>query len=405
MHKKNRSVSDPWITLIALLVTVVGVLAIWDAGYSRAAANGMVIPRELAFQAGYGIAALMAGLLASKVSPDILKRIAPWVAVSATLLLLAVELPGIGKEINFARRWIAFGPITIQPSELCKLSSILLLSWYVFTWKPMTASAQSSLASRLDRFVSYGLRYGWPIVLLIVSFIFLEREKDLGTALILVSALLAILAVSNFRPRVFVVCSTLVVGLCCLLVTKEGYRSDRIQSHLHRWEAGRRDSIGYQTTQSEIALARGGILGVGFGGGRAKHNLPAPTTDFVLATIGEEFGFVGSSICVLLLAALSVRLLWIGLRQRDLFARSVHVGVGTWLGIQTGINVMMVNGTLPPVGVPLPFITYGGSSLLALWVALGVCQSLQGSGSEVVEESSESDRNRGRYGRARLSGA
>lgn len=403
--KDKLTTPDPWITLIALFVTVIGVLVIWDAGFSRAAANGMVLPRELAYQTGFAIVSLVAGFAVSKINRIFWLKALPWMSIASLALLVAVEVPGVGKEINFAKRWIAIGPFTIQPSEIAKIVAIALVSLMVSTWISPALDTYKGWPQKLDAWVSVILRKGWPVGVVAIMFVFLEREKDMGTAAVLVAALMAILFASRLKRTSMVLLSVCTILVAVLLVSKEGYRSDRIVNHAHRWETSRRDSNGYQTTQSEIALARGGLTGVGFGNGRAKHNLPAPTTDFVLATLSEEFGLLGSFVCVGLLGCLSLRLGYIGLRQKDLFSRSIHIGVAVWIAVQSTLNILMVNGTIPPVGVPLPFITYGGSSLLSLWLALGLCQSLQTANRPKLEESHETDRDGWRHGRTRFSGA
>jgi cell division protein FtsW len=396
---------DPWVTLLTLFVTVLGVLAIWDAGYSRAAASGQLFPREMISQTVFGVVAMIAGTVCSRVDRKAWRRLVPWLAGLGLLLMLLVEVPGLGKEINFARRWVAVGSLTIQPSEFIKLSAIFLLSAFLIQLPALNLSVPSAWPRKLDTVVNFVLVKLSPIWIILVSLVLLERQKDLGTAAVVVSSALAILVVSkvNFKIVIAIVCCLAIGGV--ILSSKEGYRANRIANHIHRWDKSNRDNLGYQTTQSEIALARGGLLGVGFGNGRAKHNLPAPTTDFVLATVAEEFGLVGAGICIAILAFLSLRLVLVGLRLKDQFSRYVNVGIGAWIAFQTVVNVAMVNGTLPPIGVPLPFITCGGSSLIALWIAVGICQSLQTVRSEVQEEVDEDNRDRWRNGRTRLSGA
>ena len=119
-----------------------------------------------------------------------------------------------------------------------------------------------------------------------------------------------------------------------------------------------------------------GMIGVGLGEGRAKHTLPAPTTDFILATVGEEFGLVGSLAVIGLLGIITYRLYRTGASHKDMFAKLVLTGTATWIGVQTVVNVMMVNGHFASIGVPLPFFSYGGTSLLAIWMAIGISQSV-----------------------------
>jgi cell division protein FtsW (lipid II flippase) len=147
-------------------------------------------------------------------------------------------------------------------------------------------------------------------------------------------------------------------------------------NHFQRWETQNIDDSGYQTVQSEIAMANGGLNGVGPGAGHAKHLMPATTTDFVMATVAEEFGFLGATAVLTLLGALVIRLLYRASQAQDRFAMLTLTGIAAWLGFQGCVNVLQANGTLPPIGIPFPFVSSGGSSLLALWMAIGVTEAL-----------------------------
>jgi len=193
------------------------------------------------------------------------------------------------------------------------------------------------------------------------------------------------------------------------LVHSQGYRSDRIANHASRWTAQNIDDTSYQTVQSEYGMASGGLLGVGFGNGRAKHVMPAATTDFVLATVGEETGLVGTLAVLALLGGIVWRLVHNARRAPTEFGRLVCAGTAAWIGIQTTVNVMMANAFLPAIGIPLPFISSGGSSLLALWIVFGLCQTVlrpQLAAVAVSEEDADAaGSHRGRDRRARLSRA
>ncbi|RYG38908.1 FtsW/RodA/SpoVE family cell cycle protein, partial [bacterium] len=148
------------------------------------------------------------------------------------------------------------------------------------------------------------------------------------------------------------------------------------------------------------------LTGVGLGRGRTKHIIPAPTTDYVNATIGEETGLVGMSVVLLLLGGIVARLLILARRAEEKFAAYVLFGTAAWLTFQTCVNVMMANATLPSIGIPVPFISSGGSSLVALWLAIGICQGvIRRSTVKVKEEKSETGADGRRYGRTHLSGA
>jgi cell division protein FtsW (lipid II flippase) len=182
-----------------------------------------------------------------------------------------------------------------------------------------------------------------------------------------------------------------VVLLAGVLVVDKPYRLNRFMSHGDRWSETKIDSIGYQTTRSETALAAGGLTGVGFGQGRAKHSLPEPTNDFIMATIGEEIGLVGSLMVMGLLGLIVWRLYHQGVRRVDRFERLFLVGCATWIGVQTVANIVVANGAVPVMGVPLPFFSAGGSSLAALWIAIGAAQAIVMSPNVKVESGSASD--------------
>jgi cell division protein FtsW len=189
-----------------------------------------------------------------------------------------------------------------------------------------------------------------------------------------------------------------------LLVVLEPYRMERILHHGDRWSAENIEGIGYQTTQSEAAMASGGVFGVGLGEGRAKHTLPAPTTDFVMATVAEEAGLVGALTVTVLMGGIVWRMMVLARRTDDRFGKLVIGGVATWVGVQACTNVMMTNGFVPPIGVPMPFVSAGGSSLMALWMALGACQSVLRQGRQEEAESA-SGRDRRWHRRPRVSRA
>src|SRR5262249_19776069 len=153
-------------------------------------------------------------------------------------------------------------------------------------------------------------------------------------------------------------------------------RISRILNHDARWSEENIEGSGYQTTQSEAAMARGGLFGVGLGEGRAKHTLPAPTTDFIMTTVAEETGLVGALIRARPAGGISGRLMWLGRGTSDRFGKLVLGGTAGWIGVQACTNIAMANGFAPPIGVPMPFVSAGGSSLIALWMAVGACQSV-----------------------------
>jgi len=406
--KKTQGRSDHVLTILAFAATLVGLLAVWDSGYARAAASGMLVPRELQSQIAFAFISVFAGVAVSRIRPGNLRRFAFLSLLVVIAGMVVVQVPGLGKEINGARRWIDFKFFTVQPAEFAKLAVILFLGAILAVWKPVRARVAKHWGESLDRVWLPRFARALPAAFIVVTLLMVEHERDLGTMLVVVAAGFGALIVANVDKRLLIGLFVILALGTGLFVFKESYRADRFANHLHRWSDDNVDGPGYQTTQSETALARGGLIGVGLGNGRAKYVLPAPTTDFVLATIGEEFGLIGSLAVIGLIGAIAWRLMAHALAREDVFGRVVLGGVASWIALQTMVNVMMVNGAAPPVGVPLPFVSAGGSSLVALWAAVGVCQSvLCGDPVKVVakEGANETDRDGWRHGRPRVSRA
>lgn len=390
----RRPGPDLLLYVLAAACTVIGLLAIWDSGYARAAVDGKIFPREFLFQSGLSLVAVLFGWGASKVPVNFWKKMAPTGLVLAIFFLLLVEVPGLGVEIGGARRWIGVGSVTVQPAEFAKLAVIVFLAWAFSVRQPWTQPAGlKNFGDRIDRVWIPKIRRGLALLVPVGIVVFLiEKEPDMATAMVCVACMLAMFVIGGVTWKSLMSLGAVGLVLAGGLVMKEPYRLERVTSHAHRWESQYIETVGYQTTQSEIALASGGLIGVGLGEGRAKHKLPAPTTDFILATIGEEFGLIGSGVVLLMLAALTLRLVWLGMGRAVIFDRLVLCGVAVWVGVQATTNVMMANGSFPPIGIPLPFFSYGGSSLIALWLAIGVSQSVlcrQGRAAEASDEASE----------------
>lgn len=370
---------DGWLIGSALAATFLGPLAIWNAGYARAAVNGQALPREFWMQSLWAVVALLLGWGCFQVTAGRWRRLAPW-GMGLTLVLLAlVKVPGIGVEINGAQRWIGAGPLTLQPAEFAKVGCVVFLAWGLARLGAWKKPKVRDVFDRLGRVWLAKVKRGWPYLVVLGACVMIEAEPDLATAMVIVVATFGMLWASPVSLKSVVVVGIFFLSVVGFLVVKEPYRMARITNHASRWSERNIDSIGYQTTMSEMAFASGGLIGTGFGEGRAKHTLPAPTTDFVLTTVGEEFGLVGSLLVIGLLGLIVWRLLLAAARREEVFGRMVLVGVAVWLACQTCVNVMMSNGFFSAIGVPLPFFSYGGSSLIAVWMGLGICASVMAS--------------------------
>ncbi len=365
---------DPVLMGLGILATLVGLLFIFDAGYARSIqSSGSPIPGEFRMQAIYLLASLVVYGIAANIPLNWYQKAAPWLW-GATLMCLAL-VDVIGHEQNEAKRWIKLGPITFQPSEFAKLTVILMLA-AVFAnrtkWKPKPYRDWSEY---LDRNAMPKLKRSWPWWSALAGVVLVEAGKDLGTAAVLLLIILTMFVAGGVSWRSMVLVAALLAVVTVGVVTKQPYRVDRIKNHWQRWNKNVVDDVGFQTTQAERGAAEGKIIGHGIGNGQVKQIIPAPTTDFIMATIAEETGLVGSAVVIALLAGICARLLAMSQRAPDRFGALILAGSAGWIGVQTCTNVMMANATLPAIGIPIPFISSGGSSLIALWLMLGVSQS------------------------------
>ncbi len=276
----------------------------------------------------------------------------------SAILLLLPQIPGVGKTVNGNTNWIALPFVDIQPSELAKF---LLILWASF----MLANKERNGKTRVNVFLLIGPGFG--VVLLLVML-----GRDLGTACVIAAILGGLLFVSGIELRVLG--SLIAVGAITLavLIVTAGYRLERFLVVLDPFAPEDYKNAGWQPAHSLLGLASGGIFGVGLGGSRQKWgNLAEAHTDFIFAVIGEELGLLGTLVVLALLVALIFAIFKISLRCADPMSRYVGAGIGSWIAVQTILNVGSATSLLPVVGVTLPFVSYGGSALISLYIGLG----------------------------------
>ena len=277
--------------------------------------------------------------------------------LSAAVLLL-LQIPGVGKTVNGNTNWIALPFVDIQPSELAKF---LLILWAGY----MLANQERNGKMRVNVFLLIGPGFVFVMFLVMLG-------HDLGTTCVIAAILGGLLFVSGIELRVLG--SLLAVGAIALavLIATAGYRAQRFLVVLDPFAVEDYKNAGWQPAHSLLGLASGGIFGVGLGGSRQKWgNLAEAHTDFIFAVIGEELGLLGTLAVLALLAALIFSIFKISLRCTDPMSRYVGAGIGCWIAIQTILNVGSATSVLPVVGVTLPFVSYGGSALISLYVGLG----------------------------------
>jgi cell division protein FtsW len=287
-------------------------------------------------------------------------------------LLVVVLLPGLGVHANGSSRWIGAGPITLQPSELAKLAILLFAADLLARRHAWADETRVTLRPVMVAFcVLAGL---------------IMLQPNLGTTIVLASITFSVLFVAGV-PLVPLAGWGL-AGMAGAAAASMGssYRRARVLAFLHPWNDPL--NTGYQTIQSQVSLASGGWFGVGLGASRAKWGfLPYAHTDFIFAIIGEELGLFGALLVVGLFVALGYLGVRAGLRAPDPFARMLAIGITTWLCVQAFVNIGAVIGVLPITGVPLPFISFGGSSLLATMAAAGLLLNVARRGGQPRETS------------------
>jgi len=293
--------------------------------------------------------------LAYRVRPLYLKKMAIPLLVFSFVLLILVFLPVIGVHAGGARRWIRLWPSTFQPSEFVKLSMVIFLAKYL-----------SEADYRTDSFVSFIK----PVLVMVTFQAVILKQPDFGAAMSLAFLTFAMLFLSGTKLRYIFSLFLFALPVLYKLVTAP-YRARRITSFLDPWKDPQ-DS-GFQLVQSFIAFGSGGLTGVGIGGSRQKLSyLPESHTDFIFSIIGEEFGFIGVSIVLVLFLFLLVRGISIANRTKDRFIYYLAIGLSLMVSLQALINFAVATGMVPTKGLPLPFISYGGSSLLVNMAAIGI---------------------------------
>ena len=306
--------------------------------------------------------ALVAALLTVQLPMSFWEKNAPWVFVVALVLLVAVLLPFIGKVVNNARRWIPLGFMNFQPSELAKLAIALYAANY--------------MVRRMDARENF-MRAVLPMVVA-VAFVgaLLLRQPDMGAFIVIATIAMGVLFLGGVNARMFFLIALVMLVVLGLFLAFDDLRRERILAYLDPWNPKYAQGKGYQLTHSLIALGRGEIFGQGLGASVEKlHYLPEAHTDFLLAVIGEELGFVGVAAVIGAFFWLTRRIVGIGRQAIALdrvFAGLLCQGIGVWMGFQAFINMGVNLGVLPTKGLTLPLMSYGGSAILMNLVALAL---------------------------------
>jgi cell division protein FtsW len=312
--------------------------------------------------AGFMSIALLVAVLAYQVPVSSWEKTAPWLFVGVLAMLAIVLVPHVGKGVNGARRWLGFGLINLQPSELAKFTTLLYAANYMV--RKMDVK---------ERFFRAVLPMAAAVA---VVGVLLLAEPDMGAFMVIAVIAMGILFLGGVNARMFFLIAAVMIVAFVLMIVGSEWRRERIFAYLDPWSEHNALGKGYQLSHALIAVGRGEIFGVGLGGSVEKLNwLPEAHTDFLLAVIAEEFGLVGVLTVLLAFLWMTRRIMHIGRQAIALdrvFAGLVAQGVGIWIGFQAFINIGVNLGALPTKGLTLPLMSYGGSAIMMNLVALAV---------------------------------
>lgn len=354
---------DPLLIWSSAALLLIGLVMVYSA--SIAIAEGS---RYTGFQSHFYLLrhaifmsiGIAVGLLAFQFSMRQWQQFAPWLFMLGVVLLILVLIPGIGREVNGAQRWIPLGPVNLQPSELMKVFVALYAADYTVRKLPYIDSFRRAFLPM-------------AAMILFVGFLLL-REPDFGAFVVICAIAFGVLFLGGLNGRVFALLTVVAVVGFMLLIWLSPYRRDRIFGFMDPWE----DPFGkgYQLSHALIAFGRGEWFGVGLGGSVEKlFYLPEAHTDFLLAVIAEELGFIGVLTIIVLFAVLIHRAFAIGreaIKLERYFSGLVAMGIGLWFGLQSFINMGVNMGLLPTKGLTLPLMSFGGSALIANCIALAI---------------------------------
>ena len=371
-YRRSRRASvtagfDPVLTGAVALLLVIGTLLVYAATREWYSANGLDPQYYLKRHVINIVIGLALAWGTTIIDYRLLRAYTPFIWVAGVFGLILVLIPGVGSEINGAKAWIPLpGGFQIQPAEIAKISIIIGISMLL-----SERTHNSDEPTNQDVLKALGVA-AIPILLILA-------QPDMGTVFIISASVVTILAVSG-APTRWVVGLVLLALIGGFVATKAGIISDYQVKRLQSFVDPNADSqgAGYQLRQARITIGSGGLTGTGLFDGPQTNGrfVPEQHTDFIFTVAGEQLGFLGSGLIILLYLIILLRAFAIAKRTNDMFGRLVCIGVIAWFAFQTFENIGMTMGLMPMTGVPLPFISYGGSSMFACLIGIGLLQNV-----------------------------
>lgn len=352
------------VALPTMLISVLGLVMVFSASSVKALQESGSSVAIVGRQAILFIVGIAVALFLFRAPLAFLKRISSLSLLLSLVALALPQFPVIGKEVNGNTNWISLGGFTMQPSEFAKLGMILWLAGVLAKHEDRKARGIEENGGALAAQILPGLL---AMIALILA------GRDLGTALVFAAIAASVLFIAGVQMRWFLAAIAALVVMATVLILTQSNRMYRIKALLDPFSEEHYQNAGWQPAHSIMGLASGGIFGSGLGAGKQKWgNLAEAHTDFIFAVVGEEMGLLGTLTLLALFAFLLLSIFKIGLRSQTLLERFFVIGVGLWFAIQIVVNIGSVTGLIPVIGVTLPLVSYGGSSLLATLAAIGL---------------------------------
>lgn len=348
---------DKTILLSLILLLIIGIIMIYSSSNIWSTYKYNDPYKFLKSQLIFTLIGLTILSIVTKIDINIFYKNANKILLISFIFLILVLIPGLGQVRNGSRSWFGIGPLGIQPSEFTKIALIIYTSKYLANNNKNIKDIKKSI---LPLFI-----------VILLSFLLIMLEPDFGTAMIIIITLIVMIFISGPKLTLFITIGVIgLIGIIILIIIAP-YRLARIVSYLNPWS----DPLGsgFQIIQSLYAIAPSGILGTGLGNSIQKNfYLPEPQTDFIFSILSEELGFIGSLLTISLYIIIFIKSISISLRQTNLFKKYLAFGLSFGLILQTILNLSVVTGLIPTTGVTLPFISYGGSSLLISLCSIGI---------------------------------
>ena len=344
-----------WSTII---LSVLGAIMVFSASSIYSLENKgnsfSIIGRQLFFL----IISIPLGYYLSQQKLERWKLLARFGFVISAVVLGIVAIPGVGKSVNGNQNWISLGFVDVQPSEVVKFLMIL--------WAAQMLATRENAGRHFTNVLAL-ITPGFVLIILLVM-----RGRDLGTAAVFAAILAGLLWVSGVSGKIFGGVVAASFSLIAIAIALAPYRARRFLVVFDPFSPDEYKNAGWQPAHSLLGLASGGVFGVGLGASRQKWgNLSEAHTDFIFSVIGEELGLLGTLIVLLLFSALIYSIFRVAFRAKDPMSRYACAGIGSWIAFQTIMNIGSATSLIPVVGVTLPLVSYGGSSLVATYLALG----------------------------------